>query len=156
MGSRAPQTHAIPGPPSGVELAYLAGLFDRAGGLTLNPLGLKLRVADLQGLWLERRFGGHWRCDPFAPPGTPEHWWLSTQTELLDTLMRLHPYVLGRVGELEAMILLLQHVRDRRSYHGDDEWRQTRSDLMDALRHARRREPVRAMPQSPSASPTSP
>lgn len=140
MGSRSPATPVVPGPPSREELAYLAGLFDRGGGLTLDPPGLKIACHPFLAGWLLSRFGGHFYPGRGDGPRFPRgYWWLCRQAEMLDTCHRLETHVIERRAEFAAMRHLLEHLADPdRPYHGGGEWALRRDQLKELVRELRR------------------
>lgn len=127
MGSKAAQTAKLPGPPAQTEIAYLAGLLER-GGFVADPAGLKLTAGLQRRGWLVMRFGGS---------TTGRCWWLTQQASLLYLLPRIAVYLIERRGECVALEALVAHCANRRSYHGDPQWRARRETLRSAVRAAR-------------------
>lgn len=84
------------GPPSLVEVAYLAGILERGG---LSPAGIKVRCHQPTGQWLIDRFGGTWYDT--ASKGT---WWLRSRDEVSDTLQRVAPFMIDRREQAEALL----------------------------------------------------
>lgn len=101
-----PQPLSSFGPPTVAELAYLAGLIDRAGGLLLGTPGVKIRCGRELGGWLEDRFGGRWYSG---------YWWLRKQAEVRDTLSRLDPYLIERQRAARSVRARLQEPPATRS-----------------------------------------
>lgn len=125
MGSRASTQAALPGLPQQTELAYLAGLLDRSGGIVRDPAGLKLVVSEKLRSWLLVRFGGF--------ETAAGAWWLTQQATLLYLLPQVRRYAVPRGPQLEALEALVAHSANRERYHGDDEWRQRRDQLREAV-----------------------
>lgn len=127
MGSTAARTSHLPGLAQQVELAYLAGLLDRAGGFNAakpNTIGLRLTVDDELGEWLLLRFGGTL---------SGRTWWLTRQADLAVVLAGVEPFLVARRARCAALRALVAHLRARTSYHGTPEWRERRSQLMRAV-----------------------
>lgn len=130
MGSRASTRASLPGPPEQTEIAYLAGLVDRGGGFVVSErvVGLKVVAAPALRNWLVLRFGGH---------DSTRAWTLTRQANVAFLLPRLLPYLVARADECKAMMELVSHCQARGGYHGTDEWRRRRDDLIAAVRVAR-------------------
>lgn len=128
MASRGSPTTVLPGPPQQTELAYLAGLVDRAGGFMAsrpNAIGLKIVCGPTLRNWLVMRFGGH---------DSSRAWTVTRQADLGFLLPRLLPYLVTRSAECSAMIALVGHVSSRPTYRPDQDWKTERTRLMDAVR----------------------
>lgn len=115
-----------------MELAYLAALLDRSGSFTAsrtNAIGIRVTGPAELRRWLVLRFGGY---------DTTRAWCLERQADLAFLLPRLRPFLVIRTDECVAMEMLVTYMGGRESYHGDQEWRTGRQQLMDAVVAARR------------------
>lgn len=130
MASRAGRGAKLPGPPQQTDLAYLAALLDRGALLCARDNSLGLRVTGSVPLrhWLSSRFGG-WTSG--------RTWHQTHQSTVRYLLMAVRPYVVVRSHELEAMMVLLDHLANRGDYRGDVEWQAERTRLIGRVGAAR-------------------
>lgn len=108
MGRPARSQATLPGVPMREELAYLAGLIDKAGGIVTTRSGavrFQIRCAPEVREWLVTRFGGYVSGD---------HWCLSTQADVLYVATRVRGYTVRCSTALDAVVARLQKRADAR------------------------------------------
>lgn len=126
----------MPGVPPTSSFAWLAGVIDRGGGFTVDPLGLK--ISGSMGLTGELyiTFGGRlYNADDLSAGRST--WWQTRHADLGIILPRVHGHLNVRAAECEAIRDLLAHHDRRTTYHGDARWRARRDTLRAAVAAAR-------------------
>jgi hypothetical protein len=136
MGSKAGAQAKMPGVPGRDFWVWLAGVIDARGGFTVNPVGIKIAGSmELTGT-LYIHLGGRLydTPDPFR-----SIWWQTRQADVRLILPLVQPRCYVRRLESAAMVELVEHLAQRKSYHGDKRWREKREKLRAAVVETRGR-----------------